>query len=173
MTISLSYCGQPNTEMNNNEEPSNTLGIDTSVIAIFSYDTIKSRWYKRIFKDGKPTDLTIDELLKIDTILNNCINDYNPSQEIEYSKYKIDHPESTVDKKHFLIYLNRYKRQYLPIINTMGEKEVWVNCFCTSGEPEKWRIKIVSAKDGGNCFFKVKVNLSTGQFYDFNVNNEA
>ena len=27
--------------------------------------------------------------------------------------------------------------------------------------------------DGGNCFFNVKVNLNTGQYYDLMVNGNA
>jgi len=177
LTISLCCCGKLNTDVKSHEEPTITPGMDTSVIAIFSYDTIKYRWYNSVFKDGIPTVLTNAELLKIDTLLNTCINDYNPSQELEYSKYKaqskIDTPLYKRDKKHFLIFLYRYKRQYLPIINARGEKEVWINCFCTPNGTEKWRSEIISVEDGGNCFFNIKLNLTTGQFYAFSVNNDA
>ena len=61
-----------------------------------------------------------------------------------------------------------YKRQYLAAINNTGEKEVWVNCFC--GDSNNWRKQIVSAADGGNCYFKFTVNLTTKNYYNFSIN---
>jgi len=173
LTIFFLYCRQISTETKNGVEVTTTSGIDTSVIAIFSFDTLQNRWYKSIFKTGKPIELTFEELLQIDTLLNTCINDYNPAQEREYLKYNIEHPDFKRDKKHFLIYLNRYKRQYLAIKNQKGEKEVWINCLCTPMGTEKWKSKIISVEDGGNCFFNVKVNLTKRKCYELKVNNEA
>jgi hypothetical protein len=46
-------------------------------------------------------------------------------------------------------------------LNSKGEKEVWINCFCRDGERD-WRKNLVFVKDGGNCYFNLKVNLSRG-----------
>jgi hypothetical protein len=159
----------------NQSEQSTTLGIDTSVIAILPYDTTQL-W---IFKDGRPTELSSKDISQIDTILNKCVNDYNPEQEIRFNKFNIDHPEFKEypelkpPKKAFLIYLQLYKRQYVAIINLKGEKEVWVNCFCTPYFMNIWKTKPIVVEDGGNCYFNLKVNLTTGQYYDLYVNHEA
>jgi hypothetical protein len=65
-----------------------------------------------------------------------------------------------------------YKRQYVSIINSIGEKEVWINCFCDSFYKD-WKKQILHVDDGGNCFFNLKVNLSTKKCYDIFVNGYA
>ena len=75
-------------------------------------------------------------------------------------------------KNYFILILNRYKRQYMPIINKYGEKEVWVNCFC---EHWNWDLKTrpVEVRDGGNCFFNLKINLSKNIYYNLMINGDA
>ena len=60
----------------------------------------------------------------------------------------------------------------MPTINSKGEKEVWVNCFCGQWDKSS-RTNPVIVMDGGNCFFNLKINLTTGQYYELIVNGEA
>ena len=71
------------------------------------------------------------------------------------------------------INLTDYKRQYVPIINTQGEKEVWVNFFCESFAADKWRTKTVQVEDGGKCYFNIKINLNTKEYYDLDINGSV
>lgn len=150
LIICLTSCGQTNPETKNQEQSHNIFTVDTSVVAILPFDTTQD-W---IFKDSKPTDLTNGDLLKIDTMLNICINDYK------------------LDKKNFTIDLTRYKRQYVAVLNSKGEKEVWVNCFCRA-ENQDWKKNLIFVEDGGNCYFNLKINLTTGQYYELMVNGDA
>lgn len=168
ITICLMSCGQNNTETKNKETQKNIYTVDTLVIAILPSDTTRDK----IFKNSKPTDLASDDLIKIETILNKCINDYNPKQENRFNKVNEKHPEYKLDKKHFTLDLKDYKRQYVAVINSKGEKEVWVNCFCKTYKPN-WKEETVVVKDGGNCYFNVKINLTTGQYYELIVNGNA
>lgn len=168
LTICLTSCGQTKTETKNQEQNQNVYAVDTSVVAILPFDTTQ-HW---AFKDSKPTDLTNDDLLKIEKILNKCINDYNPDQERQFKEINDKHPEYKLDKKNFTIDLTRYKRQYVAVINTKGEKEVWVNCFCGAGN-QNWRKNLIFVKDGGNCYFNLKINLTTGHYYELMVNGNA
>ncbi len=59
------------------------------------------------------------------------------------------------------------------IKNVKGEKEVWVNCFCSVQYMDYWKKQVVFVKDGGNCFFNVKINITKKSFSDFEVNGEA
>jgi hypothetical protein len=81
-------------------------------------------------------------------------------------------PHAKLNKDNFVINLKQYYRQYVPFLNEKGEKEVWVNCFCSSLDND-WRKDIIYVHDGGNCFFQLRVNLSKGTYHEFSVNGEA
>lgn len=134
---------------NNNKETHQSkspLLPDTSIIAILPLDT-QLHW---IFNSGKTVELTADDLVKIEMLLQQCIDEYK------------------FEKTNFIIDLTRYRRQYMAAINSKGEKEVWINCFC-----ENWKTSAVLVVDGGNCFFNLKVNLATGNYYELSINGES
>ncbi len=168
LTFCLTSCGQSNRVKENQEKQTETIYIDTSVIVILPFDTIQ-HW---VFKDSKPTELTNDDLLKIETILNKCINEYNPDQERQFKEMNDKHPEYKLDKNNFIIELGRYKRQYVSAINSKGEKEVWINCFCGEWDNND-RKRILQVEDGGNCYFNLKINLTKGEYYELMVNGDA
>jgi len=168
LTICLTSCGQTKTKTQSKEWQKNDNTFDSSIVAILPFDT-NEYW---VFKVSKPMDLTSDDLQKIETILNKCINDYNPKQERQFKEINDKHPAYKLDKKDFTIDLTRYKRQYVAVINSKGEKEVWVNCFCGAGSQD-WKKNLISVLDGGNCYFNLKVNLTTGQYYELMVNGDA
>lgn len=142
--------------------------LDTSLITIFPYDTAQ-HW---VAKNGKTTTLTTEDFLKIDNLLTNCVNDYNGKQVKQFEKNNKENPEYNLNKKNFLIDLTEYKRQYVATINSKGEKEVWVNCFCDAMS-FNWKQHLVFVFDGGKCYFNLKINLTTGQYYDFIINGDA
>jgi hypothetical protein len=168
LTICFTSCGQTNLSNRNQELQKTIILIDTSVIAILPYDTTQY-W---VFKDSKPTELTNDDLLKIETILNKCINEYNPDQERQFKEMNDKHPEYKLDKNNFIIELGHYKRQYVAAINSKGEKEVWINCFCGEWDTNV-RKRILQVEDGGNCYFNLKINLTKGEYYELMVNGDA
>lgn len=168
LVIGLTGCGQTNTSGEKQDQQPDSISIDTSVIAVLTLDTN----YYWVFKDKKPTDLTRDDLVKIESVLNTCINDYNPSQEQRFIEINEKYPEYKRDKKHFVIDLSRYKRQYVAALNSKGEKEVWLNCFCKAGDKD-WRKDLIIVKDGGNCYFSLKINLTSGQYFELRVNGDA
>lgn len=126
-TIYLLSCNQVNTSKKNEHKLVNP--IDTSIIAILPFST--NQYWE--FKNHKPANLAADDLIKIDTLLNKCINDYNIDQEKIFKERSHQHPDIKIDRNDFIIDLTRYKRQYIATLNAKEEKEVWVNCFCNSG----------------------------------------
>lgn len=68
--------------------------------------------------------------------------------------------------------LNKYYRQYFGFKNTSGERIVLVQCFANhhSIDPNYWRTKFIYMDDGCNGVFRVKINLETGAYFDFNIN---
>ena len=145
-----------------------TYKSDTSVIAILPHDTSR-HW---LFKDGKPAGLTPEDLLQVEEVLQKCIGGYNAEQEKLFEKFSKEHSGYSLDKRLFVIDLPGYKRQYVAVFNSKGEKEVWVNCFCDALDID-WKKHQVFVFDGGNCYFNLKINLATGEFYDLMVNGDA
>ncbi|WP_422084142.1 hypothetical protein [Ulvibacterium sp.] len=134
-------------------------------------------WYW-IYKNAEPSNLKKVELDLIEQILIKAVEEYNLGNldEIEKRKkwFKKEFPEKHFDESwpKLTIYLKDYKRQYFPVITENGEKEVWVNLFCTT-EYTNWREEIVIYYDGGNCFFNLKINLDNQSYLDFHVNGHA
>ena len=140
---------------------------DTSVIAILPF--IDSGI--GVFKKGKSAQLTPIDLSEIEKLLTDCINKYNMEQEKKFNAISKEHP-NTFDENNFVIDLKHYKRQYIAFINEKGEKEVFINCFCRDWG-KNWKKEIIMVKDGGNCYFNLKINLTTKTQYDLQVNGEA
>ncbi len=142
--------------------------LDTSVIAILHYDN-SLNW---VFENSKPTILKSSEITLIDSVINSCIANYN-SEKLELISMMInDHPEIKIDSTNFLIDIKDYKRQYLPVENEKGERLVWVNLFCGDFKKNTWN-KVLIVKDGGKCYFSLKINLQTGRYYEFMVNGQS
>jgi len=123
-----------------------------SAYAILPYDTSDY-----LFKNGKETTLSKQDLKVAEKLINNAIDEYN--HEFDNSPFK-----------NLLIQYN-YKMQLVPVINSKGEKEIWINAMCETFPG--WREHTISISDGGSCFFNLKINLSKNKHYDMMVNGEA
>ena len=106
----------------------------------------------------KPAELTQKDLPVIDSFFIKAVSDFNSWQE----KNNSNHPWKIELKSH------NYRKQLITVTNKKGEREVWVNCFCSS--VSDWRSKLVIVEDGATCFFNFKINLTTNTYYDFRVN---
>ena len=168
ITLCLTSCGQTKSDDNNKQVNLKTLSIDNSIIAILPYDKTQ-HW---VFKDYKEATLTKKEIEVIENILTKCINEYNPEQERQFKEINSKHPDYKLDKNNFIIDLKRYKRQYIAATNSKGEKEVWINCFCDTWN-KNWKTELIMVNDGGNCYFNLKINLTTEKYYDLMVNGES
>lgn len=168
VAICLTSIGQTITDNENQVKQPVIKNVDTSIIAILSFDNTQ-HW---IFKKNKPTDLNADDLYRIEVLLAKCINDYNSQQEKQLKETSKKHPEKKRYKKSTIIDISRYKRQYVATINSKGEKEVWINCFCNAFNLN-WRTEMILVKDGGNCYFNLKIDLTSDQYYGLMVNGEG
>lgn len=130
---------------------------DTSVIAVLPFDTAQT-W---LFKGCKQENLSTADFEMIDSLLTRCVDTYNKEQDLICKERK--------QIKNYLLDLKKEKRQYIAVINGKGEREVWVNCFCSKGN-RNWKMEIILVEDGGVCYFNLKINLSTKRYYDLSVN---
>lgn len=157
LVIVFISCGNVNTNNSIESKVEDRL-IDTSTFVIISFDSSRNFPFNNKCKQA---DLTKNEIENIDSVLKKCVEDYNSLYQGENETYfKID------------LINEQYKRQYVPIVNEKGEKEVWVNCFCHSFDDD-WKKNILIVDDGGSCFFNFKINLVTKKCYEFYVNGLA
>ncbi len=148
---------QPKTDNKVAEKVKGTdFGLAHSDFAILQFNP---EWYW-IFENSKPsaTDLSLNELSEIEPILKKAIIEHNDGLEKD-SRWRLE--------------LEGYKRQYVAILNEKGEKEIWINFFCEDFEFEEWRTELPLVEDGGNCFFNIKINLTTKSYKDLGINSIA
>jgi hypothetical protein len=131
---------------------------DTTYATIIPWDSS----FNYPFSSGnhRPSILTQQEINQVEGLLVSRVADYNNSLSDEEDEYKID------------LKNKGYKKQLIAVINSKGEKEIWVNCFCSDwGAP--WKTEILIVDDGGPCYFNFKINLTTKKIYEFVVNGFA
>ena len=132
-------------------------GNNESIDFVILHHDPNDRWL--FLENVIPVELTETDLKNINRLLQEAVNDYN--------KVK-DSWEKDIE-------LSKYNRQYVATKNENGDKEVFVNCFRNERirKNEYWKTGLVVVMDGGNYFFKLKINLTKSTYYDFFVNGHA
>jgi len=80
----------------------------------------------------------------------------------------------------------KYRHQYVFYETSGGEKFVWINCFSTIDDVRwskeakdyfgkrlnipSWYNRLIMAFDGGDAYWRVRINLKTKKIIEFNVN---
>ena len=164
----LKYNGIRTFKKNNPTTNQNSVLVDTIQYAILQVDYINN-WK---FKNARSTILSKEEIEEIDLLIKKCIGNYNPEQQQLFDSLSRKHPEADLKIQNFIIDLKRYRRQYFPVINEKGEKEIWVNCFCQTYYKD-WKNQVISVRDGGNCYFNLKINLTLKTYYGLMVNDSV
>ncbi|QIE58679.1 hypothetical protein G5B37_03610 [Rasiella rasia] len=118
--------------------------IEKGRYVVLEYEQNTMNW---IFEEGVPTELSEKELNEIEKIIEPKISN--------------------------LLSRRKYYRQYVPVINIDGDKQIWINFLCGNPENDRWKTKPMYVLDGGSCFFQIKVDLSNHLFYDFWINGIA
>ena len=127
-----------------------------------------------VYRNAKPTDLNSAELLEIESILNQAISDNNKVQAENLKKGNEANPENKRTETGFELSLENYQRQYVPYINSSGEKEIWINFRCGKHKTNKWKTELLPpVTDGGNCYYQIKINLSKKSYSDLHINGYA
>lgn len=88
-------------------------------------------------------------------------NDIVLADKILYDYLKDTSPSMFSDK-------NKYYRQCWGLTNKEKQEIVCYNCFCK--EMPNWKKDLIVSSGGGECFWSIKVNLTTKECYDFLVN---
>ena len=167
----LLFNHQPVRQPNATQVKRDTIAIDTTRYAILQFN--KSRDTFIFDKNSKRANLSGEDLKKIEKIISVSVTEYNHQldQGKKFrAKQKDTKPSIQFATGTAINKPGKYYKQLIPIINPKGEKEVWVNCFCTPHEKRYWRKGVVMILDGGPCFFNLKINLATNTVMTFSVN---
>jgi hypothetical protein len=132
--------------------------VDTSTIAVIPFDSKSSYPFDSTYNSSM---LTEEDFKNIDSLLIECVWDYNNSLHKNHNGRSID------------LNIHYYRRQLVAVTNKNGEKEVWVNCFCNILSHNGWKTEIMFVSDGGNCYFNFKINLTSKKYYNMRVNGAA
>jgi len=130
--------------------------IDTSKYAVIKFYNEQPYMFD---KNSHPTKLTDSDISQIEKLLDKKVAELN-------KKVK----SKGVIKSDYIKNPSRFYKQFVAVINSKGEKEVWVNCFCSVENEPNWKTAIVGVLDGGSCYFNFKVNLTTNTLYDLTIN---
>ena len=160
--ILLTSCGQ-NYKQDKKEKivKRSEIKADTLVYKIIHYKSEENVNNEQF----KASNLTRQEISKVENLLNQSIEIWNIEKEKEFLKFKTEHQNYKIEKNRMLITLNEYKRQYTPVINKENEKEVMIYCACDG--------YFGLVQDGGKCYFKLKVNLTKMTFTQIRINGIA
>ncbi|MBS1507963.1 MAG: hypothetical protein JSS79_15085 [Bacteroidetes bacterium] len=121
---------------------------------------------------AKYEDLSKAELLVCERLVKKYVEGYNILALERYEEMKKENPGMNFIKESFTIELHEYGRQYIAAIEN-GQKVVYGNFFCEPTWYKRRKKQLVIANDGGNCYFSMKINLATGELYDFMENGKG
>ena len=75
-----------------------------------------------------------------------------------------------------------YYRQYLCYVDANGEKIIYINSRCKlstdydkNNKPVKfdWKTKMVKTADGGECYWNIKINVTTHKYLELKINMQG
>ncbi|WP_426295360.1 hypothetical protein ACN9ML_11890 [Dyadobacter endophyticus] len=158
LLIGLLSCQKDESNGEGKSEADATPRVTDTTFATIKFDATDMPY---IFnKNASPATLTRQDFEQIDSLLLVCVANYNKTIRQDLQFMKID------------LVGRLYKKQLVAVVNRLGEKEVWVNCFCDDFA-SPWKTKLLFVDDGGSCFFNFKINLKSLKYYDFSVNGLA
>lgn len=167
----------------------NPLLVDTNCIFIIPIgtklkNTPDSFWYffkqSRHITNTKCISLTKNDIYLMDKLLKIFVDSNNQNLN---STIKRDYLFGATDKEMYEINLNKYRRQYIPYIDSSGHKKVWANYFCEHYYDKTWpkyindffadwKNRIVFADGGSVCYFRIVFDLTDKKRVSVEINAE-
>jgi hypothetical protein len=169
--------------------------IGTVVFSIGFFAWRKEKQYKsrlidktEILNDSRHT--VFSDTTQIKWIIKDFVTFWTPgSEDISIMDLILDKAINS-EKKDYWRHLTpatykNYYQQYIFYKDTAGDSIVCINAFCyllegpvdSAGKlvmkPIDWRNNLIIVKDGGDCFWTIKINLSKMTYFDFMINGMA
>ena len=137
--------------------------LDTNQYKIFKFNPKEKFIFDKSFK---PTELNKENIEEIYKLLGPAIENYILD---EIDVFKKLNPGKSYNIENIKIQWEKYKYQFIPVINKKGELIVWCNAIC-NGRDFNWKNSIIIVHDGGKCFFNLKINLTKHKAFELLVN---
>ncbi|MDH7447634.1 hypothetical protein [Aquimarina sp. 2201CG14-23] len=153
-------------EIKNEQKTQEKFKLAKSDYTILTY-TPKWHW---TFNNVKPSQLQESELIEIEEVLKSAIQKHNQTQKNQLIEHNKNNSDDPITQTNYEVQLQGYMRQYVPVINNKGQKEVFINFFCDATDEKNWQTQLVQVEDGGNCYYSVKISMETKKYYEFEVN---
>ena len=151
-----------------------SVNIDSLDYVVFAYDSSMYSMYWRFSKDYRPAELTKEEISQAEFLMLKRIEEYNQVRTQKFHEMDTKYPEYNFQIETFIIENpTKYARQYIPAINSDGEKILYINAFCSLQGHDYWKNSLVEVMDGGECYFQVIINMETKEVVEFSVNGVA
>lgn len=125
--------------------------------------------FKILPKAARATTLSQAEFTLAKEMAIQCITEYNKNIKENFKKRG---EKGKYARMYQIKSLDSYRVQFVAYINENGEKEIWMNGFCNSFDKD-WRKEIIQVFDGGNSYFRIRLNLSTGKCISIGTNGYA
>jgi len=85
-------------------------------------------------------------------------------------------------EKNQLSEIKKYYRQYLCYVNENGEKIIFINSFCDLSDyvddysqktKLNWKKDMLNVADGGDCYWNIKININTNEYFELKINMQG
>jgi hypothetical protein len=167
VVIVLTSCSQ------NSADDHDTFPTDT-LIAIIPLDTASE--YLRGEINGSQSILSLDEFEIIEPIFLDAVKEYNEIGATRlFNSWRQNYDSLEAKLEHFKIDVKNYRRQYVATTNSLGQKEIYINCFRQDEDPgfrhNDWRSSMALAEGGGMNYFHLTINLATRKHTGISVND--
>lgn len=126
-----------------------------------------------VFSNAKPTELSQAELIEIEKLINLAIKKNNENEASKLINHNKNYSNDKWKETGYELKIKRFKRQYVPVINQNGKKEIWINFFCDDWGVADWRSDLIQVLDGGNCYFSLKIDLTNKTYSELSINGYA
>lgn len=114
-----------------------------------------SKSFEYVFPQGLSIDLDDSGIIKLMETIQNKMNE---------ERKRFNKPPTQ----------DEYFKQCVAVVNSKNEKIVWVNCIAKKvAKLSDWENEIRPVMDGGDAYFTLKINLTTGTVFDFYVHGLA
>lgn len=157
ISIAIGTFAQSNTDTTQNKALS-YIGafLDTSHLVILPFSVSRNPF----IKNYKEPIVFKPDLYKVEELFYKSLNTY-------YKDVLKGIRDVTIAK-----IMTSYKKQLIFATDRIGQRFVWINCMCQAND-DYWKKGIPLVFDGGDCYFSLKINLTTGEYFDFIVNGNG
>ncbi|MBI1307001.1 MAG: hypothetical protein GC181_10405 [Bacteroidetes bacterium] len=166
LALLVASCAKKSGNIKNGEEG---FYLPDSLYTIITFNPEWTWMFTNVF----PTNLSQNELSKIEYIIGRAVRENDELQSLEKAVRNNESAENQEKEGGFELATDNYHRQYVPVINQYGQKEIWVNFFCGDLHSSQWKSGLVMVKDGGRCYFNLKINLQSETYSELRINGEA